>query len=221
MSSSDKWRQARRRDLSASRPAEAGSSQAKPGDPRVPGKERRARLKDPAAAGEGRHSLWPCESSTEAGEERQVGRRKDGRGWPDDPEPRDGDGEGTRSRGEESQDGRVGEDKVWPEPEPGEGDLRGDGEGTRSRGEKYRSGIHRRPKPAMVGYWRLTLEPGYRDSLALSLVILESKMFVISFVDLTRPGVHKVKPKVWCKYSLYITNMNKFHVHQCQAQIEI
>ena len=161
MSSSDKWRQARRRDLSASRPAEAGSSQAKPGDPRVPGKERRARLKDPAAAGEGRHSLWPCESSTEAGEERQVGRRKDGRGWPDDPEPRDGDGEGTRSRGEESQDGRVGEDKVWPEPEPGEGDLRGDGEGTRSRGEKYRSGIHRRPKPAMVGYWRLTLEPGF------------------------------------------------------------
>ena len=165
MSSSDKWRQARRRDLSASRPAEAGSSQAKPGDPRVPCKERRARLKDPAAAGEGRHSLWPGESSTEAGEERQVGRRKDGRGWPDDPEPRDGDGEGTRSRGEESQDGRVGEDKVWPEP--------------------------------------------------------DYKMFVISFVDLTRPGVHKVKPKVWCKYSLYITTMNKFHVHQCQAQIEI
>ena len=60
VSTSDKWRKARRRDLSASRPAEAG-----------PGQERRARLKDPAAAGEGRHSLWPGESSTETGEERQ------------------------------------------------------------------------------------------------------------------------------------------------------
>ena len=45
MSTSDKWRKARRRDLSASRPAEAGSSQAKPGQ------ERRVRLKDPAATG--------------------------------------------------------------------------------------------------------------------------------------------------------------------------
>ena len=120
MSTSDKWRQARRRDLSASRPAEAGSSQAKPGQ------ERRVRLKDPAVTGEGRHSLKPGESSTEAGEERQVSRRKDGRDWPDDPEPRDGDGEGTRSRR-----------------------------------EKHRSGIHRRPKPAMVGYWRLTMETGF------------------------------------------------------------
>ena len=118
-----------------------GTSQARPGDPLVPGpgQERRDRLKEPAQ-GEGRHSLWAGESSRDAGEERQVGRRKDVRDWPDDPEPRDGDGEGTRSRGEERQDGRgrVGEEKVWPEPEPGEGDLRGDGEGTRSRGENHR-----------------------------------------------------------------------------------
>ena len=72
MSTSDKWRQARRRDLSASRPAKAGSSQAKPGQ------ERRVRLKDPAVTGEGRHSLWPGESSTEAGEERQVSRKRMG-----------------------------------------------------------------------------------------------------------------------------------------------
>ena len=104
-----------------------------------------------------------------------------------------------------------------PEPEPG----KEDGDGTRSRGEKHRSGIHRRPKPAMVGYWRLTMEPGFWEhggwlraresrewraeetwssSDKTVTVILEYRC--LSFVDLTRPGVHKVKPKVWFKNSL-------------------
>ena len=131
MSTSDKWRKARRRDLSASRPAEAGSSQAKPGQ------ERRVRLKDPAATGAtlpGLTTLSPETATARAP---------------------------TRCRGEERQDGRVGEEKVWPEPKPGEGELRGVGDGTRSRGEKHGSGIHRKPKPAMVGYWRLTMETGF------------------------------------------------------------
>ena len=147
-----------------------GSSQAKPGDPVVPGQERRARLEDPHA-GVGRHLLRAGESSGNRGEERQAGRRGELRARPDDPDPGvgrhlRGDGEGARIRGEERHVGRRGEQRARPEdPDPGVGrHLRGDGEGIRIGGEERIGGQHRRHKPAMVGFWRLTMDPNFWET---------------------------------------------------------
>ena len=96
------------------RVAKPGTSQARPGDPLVPGQERRACPDDPEP-GVGRHTRGnDGEGEVKQGEESQAGRRRGERERPDDPEPGDGrhlrgDGEGVRSRGEERQEvGRRG-----------------------------------------------------------------------------------------------------------------
>ena len=101
-----------------------GTSQARPGDPLVPGQERRASPDDPEP-GVGRHTRGnDGEGEVKQGEESQAGRRRAGRDWPDDPEPGEGrhlrgDGEGERSRGEER---RRGARRASPDdPEPGVG----------------------------------------------------------------------------------------------------
>ena len=101
-----------------------GASQARPGDPLVPGQERRASPDDPEP-GVGRHTRGnDGEGEVKQGEESQAGRRRVGRDRPDDPEPGEGrhlrgDGEGERSRGEER---RRGARRASPDdPEPGVG----------------------------------------------------------------------------------------------------
>mgnify|MGYP006975987525 CR=1 FL=1 len=61
-----------------------GTSQARPGDPLVPGQERRASPDNPEP-GVGRHTRGnDGEGEVKHGEESQAGRRRVGRDWPDE-----------------------------------------------------------------------------------------------------------------------------------------